>query len=79
MPPGRDQVKAMERLARILAVLDDRSSQGVGAERLVEVAQYGGDETNQKDQLSLDLRRLRKQGWQIDNIAADGPTRSTAW
>ena len=72
MPPGRDQVKAMERLARILAVLADRSFQGVGAERLVEVAEYGGDEKNKKDQLSLDLRRLRQQGWQIDNIARDG-------
>lgn len=71
MPPGRDQVKAMERLVRILAVLDSAGRVGVTADRLVEVAAYG-EGKHTKDQLSLDLRNLRKQGWQIDNVAPEG-------
>ena len=71
MPPGRDQVKAMERLARILAVLDAAGVVGATAEKLLQVAQYGGQAAPQ-DQLSLDLKNLRKQGWQIDNVAGVG-------
>jgi len=71
MPPGRNPVKAMERLARILAVLDDAGVVGATTERLLEVAQYGGQAAPQ-DQLSLDLKNLRKQGWQIDNVAPRG-------
>lgn len=70
MPPGRDQVKAMQRLARILAVLDNAGA-GVEVDRLLRAADYGGQAAPQ-DQLSLDLRNLRKQGWQIDNIAPRG-------
>lgn len=71
MPPGRSPVKAMQRLARILAVLDDAGVVGATTDRLLEVAQYGGQSAPQ-DQLSLDLRNLKKQGWQIDNVAAPG-------
>lgn len=70
MPPGRSQVEAMERLARILAVLDDAGVVGATAERLISVADYG-DKAPQ-DQLGLDLKNLRKQGWQIDNVAPPG-------
>ena len=42
MPPGPSAVKAMQRLARILAVLDDAGVVGATAERLLEVAEYGG-------------------------------------
>lgn len=72
MPPGRDQVKAMERLAKILAVLNNAGVVGATADKLVDVAEYGGDDRNKKDQLSLDLRRLRAQGWQIDNVSGVG-------
>jgi len=68
--PGRDQVKAMERLVRILAVLNEAGSVGATAERLFAVAEYGGD--NKGDQLSLDLRHLRKQGWQIEIVSGEG-------
>ena len=70
MPPGRDQVKAMERLSRIIAVLDNAGQVGATTEQLLAVADYG--EKAPQDQLSLDLRNLRKQGWQIDNVAAPG-------
>jgi predicted DNA-binding transcriptional regulator YafY len=72
MPAGRDQVKAMGRLARILYVLDNARKVGVTADKLVAVAEYGGDDKNKQDQLSLDLRNLRKQGWQIDNVQGVG-------
>jgi len=68
--PGRDPVKAMGRLARILAVLDNAGSVGATASRLIEVADYGTGAP--EDQLSRDLRDLRKQGWQIDNVASQG-------
>lgn len=70
MPPGRSAVKAMQRLARILAVLDDAGVVGATTERLLEVAEYG--DAAPQDQLGLDLKNLRKQGWQIDNIAPKG-------
>jgi predicted DNA-binding transcriptional regulator YafY len=68
--PGRDQVKAMERLVRIMAVLNEAGSVGATTEKLFAVAEYGGDNT--ADQLSVDFRHLRKQGWQIDNVAGPG-------
>jgi predicted DNA-binding transcriptional regulator YafY len=71
MPPGPSAVKAMQRLARILAVLDDAGVVGATTEQLLEVAEYGGQAAPQ-DQLSLDLRNLKKQGWQIENLNPKG-------
>lgn len=71
MPPGPSPVKAMQRLARILAVLDDAGVVGATTDRLLEVAEYGGQAAPQ-DQLSLDLRNLKKQGWQIENLNPKG-------
>lgn len=71
MPPGPSPVKAMQRLARILAVLDDAGVVGATTDRLLEVAEYGGQAAPQ-DQLSLDLRNLKKQGWQIENLSPQG-------
>lgn len=70
MPPGRSAVAAMERLARILAKLDDAGSEGVAADRLFEVAGHVGESA--PDLLGVDLKNLRRQGWQIDNVAAPG-------
>lgn len=70
--PGRDQVKAMERLVRIVAVLNEAGSVGATTEKLFAVAEYGGD--NKADQLSIDFRHLRKQGWQIDRVSGEGET-----
>jgi predicted DNA-binding transcriptional regulator YafY len=71
MPPGRDQVKAMERLSRIIAVLDNAGSVGAATDQLLAAAEYGGERAPQ-DQLGLDLRNLGKQGWQIENLAGRG-------
>jgi len=68
--PGRDQVKAMRRLSRILAVLSNAGSVGATRDDLIAVAGYG--EAAPEDQLGKDLNHLRKQGWQIDNIAPTG-------
>lgn len=68
--PGRDQVKAMERLVRIVAVLNEAGAVGATTEKLCAVAEYGGD--NQADQLGVDFRHLRKQGWQIDRVSGEG-------
>lgn len=71
MPPGRSAVIAMQRLARILAKLDDAGVVGATTEELLEVAEYGGTSAPQ-DQLGLDLRNLKKQGWQIENLRPVG-------
>ena len=71
MPPGPSPVKAMQRLARILAVLDDAGVVGATTDRLLKVAEYGG-QAAPEDQLSLDLRNLRNQGWQIENLSPRG-------
>lgn len=60
----------MGRLVRIMAVLNEAGSVGATAERLCKVAEFDGD--NAEDQLGLDLRRLRQQGWQIDRITPVG-------
>lgn len=67
---GRDQVRPMRRLARLMAVLDQAGAAGATADRLVEVGDYGDKDPH--SQLTLDFKRLRDQGWQIDNIAGDG-------
>lgn len=56
----------MSRLMRLVAVLHEAGTVGASTERLFEVAEYGGD--NQADQLGIDFKRLRSQGWQIDNL-----------
>jgi predicted DNA-binding transcriptional regulator YafY len=60
----------MERLVRIAAVLKVSGEQGVSADKLVKVAEFEGEDA--LDQLSRDLRLLRKQGWQIDRITPEG-------
>jgi predicted DNA-binding transcriptional regulator YafY len=67
---GRDQVRPMRRLARLMALLDQAGAAGATADRLVEVGDYG--EKDPHSQLTLDFKRLRDQGWQIDNVAGDG-------
>lgn len=68
--PGRDQRTAMERLVRVAAVLKVAGDAGVTSEKLVAVAGFDGDHA--ADQLDRDLRYLRNQGWQLDNIAPPG-------
>jgi predicted DNA-binding transcriptional regulator YafY len=68
--PGRSQRAAMERLVRIAAVLKVAGKTGVSAEKLQQVAGFVG--ANVDDMLTKDLKYLRQQGWQIDNVAEPG-------
>ncbi|WP_343995709.1 WYL domain-containing protein [Nocardioides dubius] len=60
----------MERLVRMAAALRAAGTGGVTAERLAELAEFGG--AGRLDQVARELRHLNHQGWQIDNIAARG-------
>ena len=67
---GRDQRAPMERLVRLASVLKAAGTEGVSADKLLRAGEYDGD--NAHDLLSRDLRHLRGQGWQIDNMHAEG-------
>ena len=60
----------MQRLVRIMARLDQAGAVGVERDRLIAIGEYG--DADPGSQLALDLKRLREQGWQIDNIAGPG-------
>ncbi len=67
---GRDQLKPMRRIVRLMMTLDNAGRVGVLGDRLIEVGGYG--DSDPVTQLGKDLKHLRKQGWQIDNIAGQG-------
>jgi predicted DNA-binding transcriptional regulator YafY len=68
--PGRDPVKAMMRLVRIMAALHGAGAKGKAASDLIEVAGYGEGDPN--TQLKRDLNHLAAQGWLIENTTDDG-------
>lgn len=68
---GRDQVRPMGRIVRIIAMLDNAGPVGIEAGRLIEAAADYGD-ADPATQLGRDLKHLRNQGWTIDNIAGQG-------
>ncbi|WP_139978297.1 helix-turn-helix transcriptional regulator [Nocardioides litoris] len=68
--PGRDQLGPMQRVVRIMALLDDAGSRGTSGERLIAVAGYG--DADPGTQLNRELAHLRAQGWRIDNVAGPG-------
>ena len=68
--PGRNPVKAMRRLLRLLAMLDEAGSTGVSAEKLIGIGDYGDKDPG--TQLNLDLKRLRNLGLAIDNVSGKG-------
>jgi predicted DNA-binding transcriptional regulator YafY len=68
--PGRNPVKAMRRLLRLLAMLDEAGSTGVSAEKLITIGEYGDKDPG--TQLNLDLKRLRNLGLAIDNVSGKG-------
>lgn len=69
---GRDQLAPIGRLVRILAVLDDAAGQGVGQERLFDVAGYHGDKETKRRLLSREIKHLCDNGWDITNAADAG-------
>lgn len=69
---GRDQLAPMERLVRILAVLDDAGPAGVRQQKLFDVAGYTADKETNRRMLSREISHLRRNGWDIENAAAHG-------
>lgn len=72
-PGGRDQLAPIERLVRILAVLDGAGAVGATQERLLGAAQYGApDPDAQRRMLNKDINYLNGAGWDIQNVAEPG-------
>lgn len=70
---GRDQLAPIERLVRILAVLDGAGAAGATQERLLDAAQYGApDPDAQRRMLNKDISYLNGAGWDIQNVAEPG-------
>ena len=73
MPGGRDQLGPLERLTRLLLVLESAEPAGLPATRLVSVGQYGaGSAYDAQRQLSRDITALTSIGWDIRNVAGPG-------
>jgi predicted DNA-binding transcriptional regulator YafY len=69
---GRDQLKPMERLIRILICLADGDRRGVPIGRLLRMADLTEDTDATRAQLRRDLAILRHGGWDIRNVAGEG-------
>lgn len=73
MPGGRDQLGPLERLTRLLLVLESAEPTGLPAGRLVAVGRYGADSAyDAQRQLSRDVAALTAIGWDIRNVAGPG-------
>lgn len=70
---GRDQLGPIERLVRMLAVLEGAGKQGATQEQLLEVAKYGASgQDERRRMLNRDIKYLNESGWDIRNVAAQG-------
>lgn len=70
---GRDQLGPIERLVRVLAVLENAGEQGAGLDKLLAAASYGAaDPDDQRRMLGKDISHLNKAGWDIENVAGAG-------
>lgn len=70
---GRDQLGPIERLVRVLAVLENAGERGAALEKLLEAAQYGAAEPDgRRRMLGKDITYLNDAGWDIENVAAAG-------
>ncbi len=67
---GGKQRIPMERLVRLVSVLQRAGTRGVPATNLADIAGFDGDDPI--SQLGREFRHLRALGWQIDNIGAEG-------
>jgi predicted DNA-binding transcriptional regulator YafY len=69
---GRDQLGPIERLVRMLAVLETAGLVGAGQQQLLDVARYGGDHDDQRRALNRELKHLTEAGWDIRNVGDVG-------
>jgi hypothetical protein len=65
---GRDQLGPIERLVRLLAVLENAGVVGASQQQLLDVARYGGDHDDQRRALNRELKHLTEAGWDIRNV-----------
>jgi hypothetical protein len=69
---GRDQLGPIERLVRLLAVLESAGLAGADRQRMLDVARYGGNADDQRRALNRELKHLTKAGWDIRNVGDVG-------
>jgi predicted DNA-binding transcriptional regulator YafY len=69
---GRDQLGPIERLVRLLAVLESAGMAGANQQQLLDVARYGGDHDDQRRALNRELKHLTAAGWDIRNVGDVG-------
>lgn len=70
---GRDQLGPIERLVRVLAVLEGAGKNGATQEQLLKAAQYGASERDEgRRMLNKDIKYLNDSGWDIRNVAEQG-------
>lgn len=70
---GRDQLGPIERLVRVLAVLEGAGKHGATQEQLLEAAQYGATgQDERRRMLNKDIKYLNESGWDIRNVAEQG-------
>jgi predicted DNA-binding transcriptional regulator YafY len=70
--PGRDQRPGMERLVRLITILN-ASELGVPAQSLIAAVQPGdGDPEAKRRSLNRDIEHLNNLGWDIRNVAPAG-------
>ena len=55
---GRDQLGPIERLVRLLAVLESAGQCGAGQQQLLDVARYGGAADDQRRALDRELKQV---------------------
>lgn len=72
-PGGRDQLGPIERLVRVLAVLDAAGTAGVSQQHLLDAADYGATAPDaQRRMLGKDIAYLNEAGWDIRNVSPAG-------
>src|SRR5664279_4258227 len=70
--PGRDQRPGMERLVRLITILN-ASELGVRAQTLIAAVQPAEGDTDAKHRaLNRDIEHLNRLGWDIRNVAPAG-------
>ncbi|MGH6691806.1 MAG: hypothetical protein ACREF4_14130, partial [Gammaproteobacteria bacterium] len=69
---GRDQLGPIERLVRLLALLESAGLVGTSQQQLLDVARYGGNHDDQRRALNRELKHLTDAGWDIRNIGDVG-------
>lgn len=63
---------AVKRLIQIIAILRQHPVQGISSDDILVQVHFEGTTVSQRTMLARDIDHLRRQGWPIDNLGADG-------